>query len=133
MNEPDLITKMLRDAKTIAVVGLSDSPGRASFGVSKYMQREGYKIVPVNPTRDTILSEKSYATLSDIPFPVDMVDVFRAPRYVSAIVDETIKLKIPFLWLQEGVIDEEAAARAEAAGIGVVMDRCLFKEHAAMQ
>ena len=131
MNEPELIERMLREAKTIAVVGLTDSPGRASFGVSRYMQREGYKIVPVNPTRDVVLGERSYATLSEIPFKVDMVNVFRAPRYVPEIVDETIRLKIPFLWLQEGVIDDQAAQRAEDAGIGVVMDLCLFKEHAA--
>jgi uncharacterized protein len=130
MNEPELIARMLRDTKTIAVVGLTDSPGRASLGVSRYMQHAGYKIVPVNPTRDMILGEKCYATLGDIPFKVDMVNVFRAPRHIPGIVDEAIQLKIPFLWLQEGVIDDEAAARAEAAGIGVVMDRCLFKEHA---
>jgi predicted CoA-binding protein len=133
MNEPELIERMLREAKTIAVVGLTDSPGRASFGVSRYMQREGYKIVPVNPTRDVIMGETCYATLSDVPGKIDLVNVFRAPRYISGIVDETIRLKIPFLWLQEGVIDEEAAARAEAAGIGVVMDLCLFKEHARMR
>lgn len=131
MNEPELIERMLRETKTIAVVGLTDSPGRASFGVSRYMQREGYKIVPVNPTVESVLGEKSYPTLSDIPFPVDMINVFRAPRYVAAIVDEAIKLKVPFLWLQEGVIDDGSAARAQAAGIGVVMDRCLFREHAA--
>lgn len=129
MNEPELIERMLRETKTIAVVGLSDSPDRASFGVSRYMQKNGYRIVPVNPLKGSVLGEQSYATLGDIPFKVDMVNVFRAPRYVAAIVDETIRLKIPYLWLQEGVIDEEAAARAEAAGIGVVMDRCLFKEH----
>jgi predicted CoA-binding protein len=130
MNELELINRMLRETKTIAVVGLTDSPGRASYGVSRYMQQAGYKIVPVNPTRDVILGEKCYATLSEIPFPVDMVNVFRAPRHIPGIVDETIKLKIPFLFLQEGVVDHASAARAEAAGVGVVMDRCLFKEYA---
>jgi len=132
MNEPELIERMLRETKTIAVVGLTDKLGRASFGVSRYMQQNGYKIVPVNPTVGTVLGEPSYATLSDIPFKVDMVNVFRAPRYVPEIVDEAIRLKIPFLWLQESVVDDEAAARAEAAGIGVVMDLCIFKEHAAL-
>jgi len=130
LNEPALIARILGETKTIAVVGLTDSPGRASFGVSRYMQQNGYRIVPVNPTVDSILGEKAYATLAEIPFKFEMVNVFRAPRYVSGIVDEVIRLGIPFLWLQEGVIDAEAAARAEAASVGVVMDRCLFKEHA---
>jgi predicted CoA-binding protein len=130
LNEPALIARILGETKTIAVVGLTDSPGRASFGVSRYMQQNGYRIVPVNPTVDSILGEKAYATLAEIPFQFEMVNVFRAPRYVSGIVDEVIRLGIPFLWLQEGVIDAEAAARAEAASVGVVMDRCLFREHA---
>jgi predicted CoA-binding protein len=130
MNEPKLIERMLRETKTIAVVGLTDSPGRASYGVSRYMQQHGYKIVPVNPTVTEILGEKAYPTLADIPFPVDMVNVFRAPRHIPGIVDETIRLKIPFLWLQDGVVDTTAAAKAEAAGIGVVMDDCLYRQHA---
>jgi predicted CoA-binding protein len=130
MNEPALIDQMLRETKTIAVVGLTDSPGRASFGVSRYMQNRGYRIVPVNPTVDSILGEKAYGSLAEIPFKVEMVNVFRAPRYVSGIVDDVIRLGIPFLWLQEGVVDDAAAARAQAAGVAVVMDRCLFKEHA---
>jgi predicted CoA-binding protein len=130
MNEPELIERMLRETKTIAVVGLTDSPGRASYGVSRYMQQHGYKIVPVNPTVTEILGEKAYPTLADIPFPVELVNVFRAPRYVAEIVDETIRLKIPFLWLQDGVVDTTAAAKAEAAGIGVVMDDCLYRQHA---
>lgn len=130
MNEPALIARMLRETKTIAVVGLTDSPGRASFGVSRYMQQHGYKIVPVNPTVTEILGEKAFPSLDAIPFPVQMVNVFRAPRYVAGIVDEAIRLKIPYLWLQDGVVDADAAARAEAAGIGVVMDDCLYREHA---
>ena len=130
MNEPALIQEMLDKTKTIAVVGLTDSPGRASYGVSKYMQRAGYKIIPVNPTVDSILGEKAYPTLADIPEKIDMVDVFRAPRHIPGIVDEVIRLKIPYLWLQEGVIDHAAARRAEEAGVGVVMDHCLYKEHA---
>jgi predicted CoA-binding protein len=130
MNEPELIARILRETKTIAVVGLTDSPGRASFGVSRYMQQNGYKIVPVNPTVTEILGEKAYPSLAAIPFPVQLVNVFRAPRYVAEIVDETIRLKVPYLWLQDGVIDRAAAAKAEAAGIGVVMDDCLYREHA---
>jgi hypothetical protein len=130
MNEPELIRRIFRDVKTIAVVGLTDSPGRASFGVSKYMQRHGYKIVPVNPTVTEILGEKAYPSLEAIPFPVELVNVFRAPRYVAGIVDDAIRLKIPYLWLQDGVIDREAAAKAETAGIGVVMDDCFYREHA---
>jgi predicted CoA-binding protein len=133
LNEPELIARSLRETKTIAVVGLTDSPGRASYGVSRYMQQAGYRIVPVNPTVESILGEKAHRSLGDIPFKVEMVNVFRAPRYVSAIVDEVVRLSIPFLWLQEGVIDAEAAARAEAAGVGVVMDRCLYKEHARLR
>jgi predicted CoA-binding protein len=129
MNEPELIDRILRDAKTIAVVGLTDSPGRASFGVSQYMQRRGYRIIPINPTRDSILGEKCFASLGDVPEKIDLVNVFRAPRHIPGIVDEVIGLKIPFLWLQEGVVDHAAALKAEAAGVGVVMDRCLFKEH----
>jgi predicted CoA-binding protein len=129
MNEPELIDRILRDAKTIAVVGLTDSPGRASYGVSQYMQQRGYRIIPINPTRECILGEKSFASLGDVPEKIDLVNVFRAPRHIPGIVDEVIGLKIPFLWLQEGVVDHAAALKAEAAGVGVVMDRCLFKEH----
>jgi predicted CoA-binding protein len=130
MNEPELIDRILRESKTIAVVGLTDSPGRASFGVSRYMQQQGYRIIPVNPTRDSILGEKSYPSLSAVPEKIDVVNVFRAPRHIADIVDEVIRLKIPFLWLQEGVVDQTAALKAQAAGVGVVMDRCIFKEHA---
>lgn len=133
MNEPELIQRMLREVKTIAVVGLSDSPDRASFGVSRYMQGWGYRIIPVNPAKDKILGEKSYASLSDVPDKIDLVNVFRASRHIPGIVDEVIRLKIPYLWLQQGVIDQTAAGKAEAAGIGVVMDRCIFREHARRQ
>jgi predicted CoA-binding protein len=131
MNEPELIEKIFAEARTIAVVGLSNSPERASYNVAKYLQQHGYKIVPVNPKADTILGEMCFATLAEIPFPVDCVDVFRAPEAVPAIVDEVIQLGIRWLWLQDGVVDEASAARAEAAGIGVVMDRCMFRDHAA--
>jgi predicted CoA-binding protein len=134
MNEPDLIRKILDECKTIAVVGLTNREGRASFGVSRFMQSRGYRIVPVNPLIESSLGETSYPTLAAAVAAVPdirLVDVFRAPEYVPAIVDEVIRLHIPFLWLQEGVIHEEAARRAEAAGVGVVMDHCILKERMA--
>ena len=134
MNEPDLIRKILDECKTIAVVGLTNREGRASFGVSRFMQSRGYRIVPVNPLIESSLGETSYPTLAAAVAAVPdirLVDVFRAPEHVPAIVDEVIRLHIPFLWLQEGVIHEEAARRAEAAGVGVVMDHCILKERMA--
>ena len=133
MNEQQTIDEMLAKSKTIAVVGLSDNHGRASFGVSHYMQRNGYRIVPVNPQCKTVLGEISYPSLDEAVEAVghvDMVDVFRSPGFVPEIVKDVIRLKIPYLWLQEGVVHDEAAGWAEAAGIKVVMDRCLYKEHA---
>jgi predicted CoA-binding protein len=133
MNEPQTIDEMLAKTKTIAVVGLSKNPGRASFGVSHYMQRNGYKIIPVNPQCKEVLGEISYPSLDDAVEAVgkiDMVDVFRSPGFVPEIVKDVIRLKIPYLWLQEGVVHDEAAGWAEAAGVKVVMDRCLYKEHA---
>lgn len=128
MNEPELIDEMLANAKTIAVVGISDKPSRASHGVSAQMQRWGYRIVPVNPKLQTVLGEVCYPSLRDIPFPVDMVNVFRAPEFVPAIVEDTIAIGAKYLWLQEGVVHPEAIAHAEASGIPVVADLCLFKE-----
>ena len=134
MNEPETIRSILESAKTIAVVGLSDRPDRASFGVSRYMQRQGYRIVPVNPNLSQVLGETAYPTLNDAAAAVgkiDLVDVFRAPAFVPEIVKDVIRLKISSLWLQQGVCHEEAAERAEAAGVKVVMDRCIFQEHMA--
>jgi predicted CoA-binding protein len=127
----DEVAELLKQAKTIAVVGLSSDPTRPSFGVSQYMQRNGYRIIPVNPNESSVLGEKAYASLSEVPQKIDLVDVFRRPQFVPEIVEETIRLKIPALWLQEGVIHEAAAKRARDAGITVVMDRCLLKEHRA--
>ena len=127
----DRITELLQQAKTIAVVGLSDSPMRISHDVSAYMQRQGYRIIPVNPNIASSLGEKSYPTLSDVPEKIDLVNVFRRSVFVPEIVDEVIRLKLPALWLQEGVIHEEAAEKARQAGIFVVMDRCILKEHRA--
>lgn len=127
----DEIAELLSRTKTIAVVGLSSNPMRPSFGVSQYMQRKGYRIIPVNPNEEMVLGEKAYRALAEIPEKVDMVDVFRRSEFVPEIVDETIRLKIPALWLQEGVIHEAAARKAQEAGISVVMDRCVLKEHRA--
>ena len=127
----DDIGSLLTRSKTIAVVGLSDSPLRPSYGVSAYMQSHGYKIIPVNPTIRGALGEKAVATLSDVKEKIDIVDVFRRSEHVGAVVDEAILLKVPAIWLQEGVIDEGAAEKARKAGIQVVMDRCILKEHRA--
>ena len=129
MNSPELIREILQSAKTIAVVGLSDNKSRASHSVSAYMQAQGYRVLPVNPTIEMVLGEKSYPTLSDLPEKPDIVNVFRLPKFVPEIVDEVIRLGIPNLWLQLDVVDRTAAARAEAAGVRVVMDRCILIEH----
>jgi uncharacterized protein len=134
MNEPSLIRKILTDCKTIAVVGLTNREGRASLGVSRFMQSRGYRIIPVNPLIESSLGEKSYPTLSAACAAVPgirLVNVFRAPEHVPEVVEEVIQLQIPYLWLQEGVVDTEAARRAEAAGVGVVMDRCILKDRMA--
>jgi uncharacterized protein len=131
----DPIYELLARAKTIAVVGLSGSPMRPSHGVSAYMQAAGYKIIPVNPQIAEALGEKSYASLLDIPreaaIQIDLVNVFRRSEHVDAIVEQTIQLKIPAIWLQEDVINERAAQKARSAGMFVVMDRCVLKEHRA--
>jgi hypothetical protein len=130
MNEPELIREILETCRTIAVVGLSDNEGRASWGVSHFMQSRGYRIVPVNPMIESALGEPAYATLdaacAAVP-EIRLVNVFRAPQYVPAIVEEVVRLGIPYLW-QEGVVHPEAAARAEAAGVKVVMDRCILQD-----
>jgi len=130
-SENDEIGQLLKTVRTIAVVGLSDSPMRASFGVSQYMQHHGYQIIPVNPAIKSSLGVPAVATLSDVKEKIDIVDVFRRSEYVADIVDEAIRLKVPAIWLQEDVIDEQAAAKARQAGIFVVMDKCILKEHRA--
>jgi predicted CoA-binding protein len=129
MTQTDPIYDLLTRAKTIAVVGLSDSPLRPSHGVSAYMQSQGYKIIPVNPQIPEALGETSYPSLLNVPAKIDIVDVFRRPEYVDEIVDQAIRLKIPAIWLQEDVINERAAEKARNAGMFVVMDRCILKEH----
>ncbi len=126
---PDQIRSLLREVKTIAVVGLSPRAERPSYRVSRAMQGFGYRIVPVRPAVTEVLGEKAYARLSDIPFPVDLVDVFRNADEVGPIVDECIALGVKRLWLQDGVVNEEAAERARAAGITVVMDRCVWRDY----
>jgi uncharacterized protein len=133
LNEPATIRTILEKTKTIAVVGLSDKPDRPSFYVSKYMQQEGYRIIPIHPTVTKVLGEKAYPTLDEayaVEGKIDLVDVFRASEYVPEVVKDVMRLKIPYLWLQEGVCHEEAVKWAEASGILVVMDRCIYKEHA---
>ena len=129
--QSDPIRDLLERSKTIAVVGLSDSPMRPSHGVSAYMQLQGYKIIPVNPTIRESLGEKAYASLAEVPEKIDIVNIFRRPEFVEEIVDQAIKLKIPAVWMQEAVINEKAAEKARKAGMFVVMDQCILKEHKA--
>ena len=131
MEPSDPIHELLSRTKTIAVVGLSDSPLRPSHGVSAYMQSHGYRIIPVNPHITEALGENSYPSLAVVPEKIDLVDVFRRPEYVDEIVQQAVQLKIPAIWLQEGVINERAAEKARKAGMFVVMDRCVLKEHRA--
>lgn len=123
------ITELLRSARTIAVVGLSPKPYRASYGVSEFLQSAGYRIIPVNPNLREVLGEKAYARLEDIPEKVDIVDVFRRSETVPEIVESAIGIGARAVWMQEDVLNETAAARARAAGLLVVMDTCILKEH----
>jgi predicted CoA-binding protein len=123
------IRELLLRARTIAVVGLSPKPDRPSHQVAAHMQRFGYRIVPVRPEVDSVLGEKAYAALRDVPEKIDLVDVFRAPEYVDGIVEECLALKLPAIWLQEGVVNIPAALRARAAGMTVVMDRCVYRTY----
>jgi predicted CoA-binding protein len=129
--QSDAIADLLKRSKTIAVVGLSNRPLRPSHGVSAYMQTNGYHIVPVNPMIKGALGEKAYASLLDVPEKIDIVNIFRRPEFVEEVVDQAIRLKVPAIWMQEEVINEEAAEKARRAGIFVVMDRCILKEHKA--
>jgi len=124
------ITELLKTAKTIAVVGLSSDPMRPSFGVSRFLQRQGYRIIPVNPNETEVLGERAYPTVKDIPDQVDIVDIFRRPARVPEVIDQALEKGIRHIWMQEGVVNEEAAKKAEAAGMSVVMDRCILKEMA---
>jgi predicted CoA-binding protein len=129
-NPPDdVLRALLTTAKTIAVVGLSPRPERPSHRIGRRLQQWGYRVVPVRPAVTEVLGEKAYARLADVPVRIDLVDVFRAADKLDPVVDECIALKIPALWIQEGIVNEAAAARAQAAGIAVVMDRCISVEY----
>jgi predicted CoA-binding protein len=129
INSPETIARILDECRTIAVVGLSSSSGRASHGVAAYMQRAGYRVIPVNPNETEVLGEKSYDSLAEVPDKIDLVDVFRRPDEAGAAVDQAIAVGAKAVWLQEGVIDHQAAQRALDAGLLVVMDRCWLKDH----
>jgi len=129
INDPKLIEKILAECKNIAVVGLSSDPSRPSYGVARYMQQHGYRIIPVNPNESAVLGEQAYASLSEVTEQFELVDIFRRSEQAGAVVDEAIQLGAKAVWLQEGVIDDAAAQRAVEAGLLVVMDRCILKEH----
>jgi len=127
----DPIADVLRSARTVAVVGLSDNPLRPSHGVAAYLQAQGYRIIPVNPNISEALGEPAYPSLHDVPEKIDIVDIFRRSEFVEEVVDHAIQLKISAVWMQEEVIHEAAASKARQAGIFVVMDRCILLEHRA--
>jgi uncharacterized protein len=133
MNEPEVIRDMLGDPpsqpRTIAVIGLADDPDKPSNYVPAYMQKQGYRILPINPTVETVLGEKSYASLADLPIKPDVVNVFRLPKFIPAIVEQMLSLGLKNIWVQQGIVNAAAAAQAEAGGIHVVMDRCIMVEH----
>jgi uncharacterized protein len=129
MNNVETVKRILNECRTIAVVGLSSNPFRPSHGVAEYMQKKGYKVIPVNPNETEVLGEKSFPSLDLVPETIDLVDVFRRSEEAGAAVDEAIRLGTKAVWLQEGVIDEAAAERARAAGLLVVMDKCWLKEY----
>ena len=129
VNSPEAIKRVLDESKTIAVVGLSSDPSRASYGVSDYMQSKGYRVIPVNPSESQVLGEKAYASLAEVPEKIDLVNIFRRSDEAGRHVDEAISIGARAVWLQEGVVDHDAAMRALDAGLDVVMDRCILKEH----
>lgn len=126
----DPIREILEQSKTLAVVGLSSRTTRPSYGVAAYMQRHGYRIIPVNPHEELVLGEKCHATLDAVPEAIDVVVVFRRPEFVPEVVEAAIRKGAKVVWMQEGVVHEQAAERARAAGLKVIMDRCILKEHA---
>ncbi len=130
INDPQAIKQILTDCRTIAVVGLSSNPMRASNGVAGYMRRQGYRIIAVNPNESVVFGEKAYPTLPDVPEKIDLVDIFRRSEEAGAAVDDAIRIGAKAVWLQEGVIDDKAAQRALDAGLLVVMNRCWLKDHA---
>jgi uncharacterized protein len=129
MNDTKL-AELLRGAKTIAVVGLSSNPMRPSFGVSRFLQRHGYRIIPVNPNETEVLGERAYASVKDIPEQIDIINIFRRPARVPEVIDDALVKGTRCIWMQEGVVNHEAAKKAKEAGMSVVMDRCILKEMA---
>ena len=129
VNSPEAIEKILDETKTIAVVGLSGDSSRPSHGVSSYMQSMGYRVIPVNPSESEVLGEKAYPSLADVPETIDLVNIFRRSDEAGRHVDEAMSVGARAVWLQEGVIDHEAAMKAAESGLAVVMDRCILKEH----
>ena len=127
--EADVIAKILNEARTVAVVGLSSRPDRPSYGVAKYLKSAGFRVIPVNPEETEVLGERAYAKLEDVPEKIDVVDVFRRPEFVPEIVESAIRVGAKAVWMQQGVVNEPAAERARQAGLAVVMDRCMLKEH----
>ena len=125
----DLIEKILTGSKTVAVVGISNRPERPSHRVAKYLQEQGYRIIPVNPRLDEVLGEKCYANLAEINVNVDVVDIFRKPEDIHPIVDSAISIGAKTIWMQEGITNDEASDKAKSAGLMVVMNRCMLKEH----
>ena len=133
MGIAEQIAGILERTRTIAVVGLSSNPARPSFGVASYLQQQGFRIIPVNPAEKEVLGERAYSRLDEIDEPVDIVDVFRRSEFVPEIADAAIRIKAPVLWLQEGVVHPEAEQHARDAGVAVIADRCLLKEHIRLQ
>lgn len=129
---PEQIKALLTRVQRIAVVGLSPKPNRPSYHVARAMQGFGYQIIPVRPQVTQVLGEPAYASLSAVPEPIDLVDAFRAAEHLDDLVDECIRLQLPALWIQEGIVNNSAAERARAAGLFVVMDRCLYKDYVAL-
>lgn len=129
---PNEIKALLARVKTIAVVGLSPKPNRPSFVVARAMQGFGYRTIPVRPAVDMVLGEKAYASLAEVPDQIDLVDAFRAAEHLDELVEECIRLKLPALWIQEGIVNVAAAERARAAGLFVVMDRCIYKDYVSL-
>jgi len=127
MND-EALTRLFKESKTIAVVGLSDNPSRASYGVARFLQRQNFRVIPVNPGFSEVLGEKCYANVKDIPDSVDIVDVFRRSEFMPEVVADALTKHPRCIWMQEGVLHPEAARTAEAAGVSVVMDHCILKE-----
>jgi len=128
MMDDKTLTELLASTKTIAVIGASSNPSRASLGVSRFLRRQGYRVIPVNPNETEVLGEKAYPSLKDVPEHVDIVDIFRRPARVPEVVEEALQKGVRCIWMQEGIVNEAAAQTAEQAGVPVVMDRCILKE-----